>query len=134
MEALRSLDTNVDGVVDAADAQFADLRLWRDTNGDGVSQVDELSSLDGLGIVNVSVREEILDQEIDGQQVYAGGMFTYSSGATGDYVGVNLSALAAGVTPEDTSSSDDTMSADDLTGRWHAQRCQHAEPGWRRRR
>jgi Ca2+-binding RTX toxin-like protein len=91
MEALRSLDTNVDGMVDNLDAQFGDLRIWRDGNSDGVSQADELLSLDDLGVVSISVQEEIRDEVIDGQQVYAGGTFTYSSGATGDYVGAHLS-------------------------------------------
>ena len=76
MEALRSLDVNLDGVVDAADGQFADLQVWRDANDDGVSQADELLSLVDLGIVSISVQEELRDEVIDGQQVYAAGTFT----------------------------------------------------------
>jgi hypothetical protein len=40
-----SLDTNADGYVDAADAQFAQLKVWVDANGDGISQAGELRSL-----------------------------------------------------------------------------------------
>ncbi|MBK6905930.1 MAG: hypothetical protein IPH08_01955 [Rhodocyclaceae bacterium] len=49
--ALAQEDTNLDGKVDALDARFADLRLWRDLNQDGVSQANELSTLEAQGVV-----------------------------------------------------------------------------------
>lgn len=39
-----------DGGITKQDAVFSSLRLWRDTNHDGVSQPGELSTLDGLGL------------------------------------------------------------------------------------
>ncbi|MGC4062320.1 MAG: hypothetical protein QM749_16330 [Aquabacterium sp.] len=36
--ALLELDTNHDGKITAADAQFKDLKVWVDANGDGISQ------------------------------------------------------------------------------------------------
>ena len=53
-EALRALDTGNgtagsagygDGVFDANDAAFTQVRLWQDLNQDGISQGNELSSL-----------------------------------------------------------------------------------------
>lgn len=41
-EALKALDSNHDGVIDARDKDFKKLVLWQDRNGDGVSQPDEL--------------------------------------------------------------------------------------------
>lgn len=41
-----------------------------------MSQADELLSLVDLGIVSISVQEELRDEVIDGQQVYAAGTFT----------------------------------------------------------
>ena len=38
-EALTELDDNADGVVDANDALFASLKVWKDTNSDGVSEL-----------------------------------------------------------------------------------------------
>ena len=42
-EALATLDENGDGVVDALDGMFSSLKVWVDTNGDGISTSDELS-------------------------------------------------------------------------------------------
>ena len=44
-EALRTFDSNGDGVIDASDKDFAKLLLWFDRNGDGVSQASELVPL-----------------------------------------------------------------------------------------
>ncbi|SDI12717.1 calcium-binding protein [Propionivibrio dicarboxylicus] len=43
--ALAQEDSNHDGVVDANDADWANLRLWRDLNQDGIAQADELFTL-----------------------------------------------------------------------------------------
>jgi hypothetical protein len=53
LDALADLDSNNDGVFDASDAQFADVRLWRDLNQDGVSQANELTTLAENGIVSI---------------------------------------------------------------------------------
>jgi len=45
-QALADLDDNGDGKVDAADSAFAQLRVWRDLNQDGISQEGELLTLD----------------------------------------------------------------------------------------
>jgi hypothetical protein len=44
---------NSDGLVDARDAVFASLRLWRDANHDGVSQPSELHALASLGVARL---------------------------------------------------------------------------------
>jgi hypothetical protein len=56
-EALTKLaqyDSNGDGVVDQNDAQFQDLLVWQDANGDKLTQAGELISLTEAGIASLS--------------------------------------------------------------------------------
>ena len=46
---------NADGLIDAEDAIFGTLRLWRDRNHDGISQADEISTLGEAAITGISV-------------------------------------------------------------------------------
>jgi hypothetical protein len=53
--ALADLDTNSDHVFNSSDAQFANVRVWRDLNQDGVSQAGELFTLASLGITAIDL-------------------------------------------------------------------------------
>jgi hypothetical protein len=53
--ALAFLDSNNDGVIDKNDAVWPNLRVWVDSNHDGISQPAELLTLDSLGITSISV-------------------------------------------------------------------------------
>jgi hypothetical protein len=54
-QALAALDNNQDGLIDAADHQFTNLMVWQDVNQDGLSQEDELHSLEDLSIQSLSL-------------------------------------------------------------------------------
>jgi hypothetical protein len=54
--ALATYDTNGDGVIDAKDNPWwGQLRVWIDTNHDGVSQPNELHTLPSLGITSIAL-------------------------------------------------------------------------------
>jgi trimeric autotransporter adhesin len=54
-DALTNQDTNGDGLVNAQDANWTNLRVWQDANSDGISQEGELKTLEELDIVGFHV-------------------------------------------------------------------------------
>lgn len=54
-DVLELLDSNGDGVIDASDAKFFQLKVWRDLDQDGVSDAGELQSLTDAGVSSISL-------------------------------------------------------------------------------
>ncbi|TNW22902.1 calcium-binding protein [Xylella fastidiosa subsp. pauca] len=84
-EALRDLDSNGDGLFDAADARFADVRVWRDLNQDGQSQANELFTLSSLGIASITLTPTNTE-DVDlgnGNLIDNRGTYTRTDGRTG---------------------------------------------------
>jgi len=52
---LAGFDSNADGEITSADAQFSDLLVWQDINGNGTSESGELKSLTEPGISSISL-------------------------------------------------------------------------------
>jgi len=83
-DALRDFDANRDGRIDAADAVFENLRIWRDLNQDGISQQDEISSLADNEIVSISVVSQTLFRDLgNGNVQTAAGSFIRRDGTGG---------------------------------------------------
>jgi len=53
--SLAAYDSNADGVVDARDAGFSDLRIWQDANGNHVTDAGELMTLARAGVASLKV-------------------------------------------------------------------------------
>lgn len=53
--ALAEFDSNADGSVDASDARFGELMLWRDWDADRLSTPDELEPLTSSGVERLAV-------------------------------------------------------------------------------
>ena len=54
-EALKEFDSNRDGRIDAKDEVYSKLKIWRDLNGDGISQAEELKGLGDYNIASISL-------------------------------------------------------------------------------
>ena len=82
-EALAEIDDNGDGVVDANDASFASLKVWKDANGNGVTDADELLTLAQAGIKSFNVTYTSSDStDANGNQHLQQGKFTKTNGST----------------------------------------------------
>ncbi len=62
-DALASLDANHDGVFDNQDAAYSQVRVWQDTNQNGVSESIELHTLASLNINSINLSNIITDQK-----------------------------------------------------------------------
>jgi T1SS-143 domain-containing protein len=86
-ESLARLDSNGDGVIDAQDAEFANLIVWRDMNNDGISQADEMVGLADVGIVSISLGGVTQTGYFNGDSFISHeSTFTFADGSQGNIV------------------------------------------------
>ena len=79
--ALAEYDSNSDGVVDAKDADFDKLRVWRDLNQDGVSQKEELFTLEEVGVQSLNVAYQDSNRNLgDGNRLAQEGSYIGKDG------------------------------------------------------
>jgi hypothetical protein len=72
-----------DSVFDAKDAQFNNLRIWRDLNQDGVSQANELQTLVQTGITSIGLANTNPNTNYGDAILTHSGSFTRTDGSTG---------------------------------------------------
>jgi hypothetical protein len=82
-DALRDLDSNGDGVFDAQDAAFSDVRVWQDLNQDGIAQSSELKSLADHHISAINLGSSRTNQNSNGNLISAVGSFVRDDGQEG---------------------------------------------------
>nr|WP_295238202.1 calcium-binding protein [uncultured Brevundimonas sp.] len=85
---LAAYDLNRNGKIDANDAVYADLRIWRDVNGDGVSEASELFSLADLGIASISLNAQSANLTNAGNWISDVGTFKWIDGSVGSIADV----------------------------------------------
>ena len=79
--ALAEYDSNGDGMVDAKDADFDKLRVWRDLNQDGVSQKEELFTLEEVGVQSLNVAYQDSNRNLgDGNRLAQEGSYIGKDG------------------------------------------------------
>ena len=83
-DALRDLDSNLDGLFDTKDSLFGNVRIWRDLNQDGVSQAVEIFTLQTLGITGIGLRPKMQAVNLNnGNQQTASDSFFRADGSSG---------------------------------------------------
>jgi len=80
--AMRALDSNLDGLLDAKDAAFSQLAVWRDSNVNGLSDAGEIVSLKDLGISSLSLTSTASAEVNNGNLIGLMGSYTTSDGST----------------------------------------------------
>ncbi len=83
--ALVKEDSNLDGKVDASDARWSRLRVWQDSNQDGVSQSAELKTLSSLGIQSIATGATVVNRTLSGGNLLLqAGSYTRTDGSARD--------------------------------------------------
>ena len=90
IEALRSFDSNADGMIDAGDQRFGEIKVWQDANSDGKTDAGELKTLDQLGIQSLDLDAVPTQTDVNGNTVFAVGTYTTTDGGQETYVGVTF--------------------------------------------
>ena len=67
-QALAALDTNFDGVINAEDQAYSELRVWQDKNQDGITDEGELLSLAQANVSEISVIAREIDEMHQGNK------------------------------------------------------------------
>ncbi|MCX6061576.1 MAG: hypothetical protein NT103_04920 [Campylobacterales bacterium] len=60
-DALAKYDTNHDNIINASDDVYKALRVWQDSNSDGITNTGELHTLSELGITSINLTYQTTD-------------------------------------------------------------------------
>lgn len=121
---LSDFDSNGDNQISSADDVWLDLTVWQDINQDGISQADEIVTLDALGIASINLDAQDADIEQNGNFIKLVSDFTYNNGDSGEIVDAYFpiedgTRIGEGVTINGTSGDDvisGTQGNDSITG------------------
>jgi hypothetical protein len=82
LEALAALDSNRDRKIDSTDLRFGELKVWVDSNRNGITDSGELKGLRELGIASISLAASANKQTVKPGQnlLVATGSFTMADG------------------------------------------------------
>jgi Ca2+-binding RTX toxin-like protein len=96
LDALKTLDSNDDGVFDANDTAYGDLRVWQDANEDARTDAGELKTLAEMGITSIDLTREVVErEELEGNPVLSRSTMTIN-GQTHEVVAVDFTTNAVG--------------------------------------
>jgi hypothetical protein len=92
LDALSKLDSNQDGIFNNQDAMWDDLRIWQDADEDGVTDENELISLDDAGIQEFDLSNiQTIDRERnEGNVILSRSTYTTTDGRSKEVANDNL--------------------------------------------
>ena len=91
--ALAELDSNHDNLINQADELFSSLKVWQDINQDGISQSNELFTLQALGIQSLNLEHQENSKDLgNGNRLTHIGSYTKIDGTTGEMGDVEFAA------------------------------------------
>ncbi len=82
--ALSEFDLNKDGKIDINDTVFSQLKIWQDSNSDGVSQEEEMKSLSEMNIASIGLTNNTINIIRNGNTEARKGSYTLSDGTVKD--------------------------------------------------
>lgn len=91
-----AFDSNHDGVLNAADAEWSKFGVWQDADHDGVTDAGEFKGLAELGITSITVTSNGQQSTSQGNTVFGTASFTKADGSTGIVGDVDLDAEEKG--------------------------------------
>jgi Ca2+-binding RTX toxin-like protein len=114
-DGLSALDNSKDGKLDKADARFGELKVWQDSNANGVTDEGELKSLTDLGIKEISLSSNATNSEakVGRNLPLSTSVFAWESGVTGTIGAVALAFDPSSAVPlsENAGQATDTAAA-----------------------
>jgi hypothetical protein len=81
--ALSMLDANHDGMINAKDTSWKDLKIWIDRNSDGHTDTGELVSLDSTGIISLKLGAKSSSAIENGNKIGLVSSYTHADGSSG---------------------------------------------------
>jgi len=82
-ETLHEFDSNKDGVVNANDTLFSQLKVWQDKNGNALVDEGELKGLTDVGIKDINLNYNNTNTENNGNVITQVSTFTRTDGSQG---------------------------------------------------
>jgi ATP phosphoribosyltransferase regulatory subunit HisZ len=101
--ALAALDSDANGKLDAHDAQFNQLRVWIDANGNGQTEAQELLTLAEHHIASISLTPDGRSIQQNGNVIQGYSTFTNTDGSKHEVADVGLQVHDANVASIDLS-------------------------------
>ena len=90
-DALREYDSNADGVINADDENFDQLKIWQDSNEDGITDAGELKTLSEAGIVEINTSTIASTETQFGNELRLKSDYTNAAGEVKDAADVYFS-------------------------------------------